>query len=450
MKYKERRIELEKEIQELMKKGLEYSEDPFKENLWNVFQDINAFMPAVYLTGDWFVKLWENIKWATDSAEETNNRMKPIKEAGYFNFDEEAARMEAFRVELWDFVKWNVLTWFKELNDLIEKNKDSIKKLAADAIKFFIDKAKQMVEWVWKNKEEIMNFWKESKKVWEEFKKTVWEVWEVMWPIMENMWNSFKKLSPEMKAAIVTGLLFHNTIFWVVWIVWTLIKSLPLLASPLWIIATWFLLAAWAAWMYSFNISNIRREQEKLNKEYNNMNFDEKNDIAWITNRLSNLDKEILEFEWWDTVAWRMARKIWMRDEEKVVLQKLKDQRSTLVSLLYKKQTSLREKERMQKEQEVKNQTIVEKPSTDYLNKDKLKIEEQQQAVSNYLSSYNKTKWEVDSYLLKELSSWSSNNITNVINQTIQGTVVTQNQVNAATNKATQTYNVKNGLNAQK
>lgn len=422
LEYQKKRADIEKQIKDTISKWLDYSEDPAKENLWNLFQDLNAFLPAIYLTGDGYSKLNENIKELGNSAEETNNRMEGISKSWYFKFDQEAARVEAFRVELWDFVKGEVLEWFKWLNDIIEENKDTIKELASGAIKFLIEQTKDMIEWIKNNKEEIKEFWKDAKDTFLELKEWFQKLWEYWKPEIEFMKDLFKSLSPEIKAAMIMWLAFNDTLMWMWSLVTTTIKSLPLLASTFSTTATAAQVAAWGIWLvsiavvwvlgllktYSNEMKKLQEDQENLQKSYSEMSFWDKTDVTWLDNRIEMMDKAILEMEWWTNPITRAAKRIWMSVEEKITLQQMKDSRLELLKIRNSKDAS----------------------------------NDNKQAMTE--------KVDFDNYLLKELYDKNWNKSSVVVNQTVQWTIVTQNAVNAATNKATSTYNIKNWLTAQK
>ena len=463
----EKKIELQNKLNELAENTAKYDKDNFLTNLSKIFPNVNAFLPMIYTLNDGMDNYATISKDLSDVVWETKKITDLQVATTAHQYDIETVKFENFKKAIWDAIKPEVLQAFRDLNDWFWKNKESIVKLAREGVEFAVDKIKKMYDWVVTNKEEIKKFWETSKevlsKLWDAFKV----MWDVVWDILWKMKDMYEIIIPEwlkkmieehdawLIALWISVLAFRGTILGGIWLLWKaatavatasatattatatlagwaataagsvsgITIALAGLTSALAIFAAWWV--AWWAIEFFKELNETKKNLDMLDWTYLNLWHEQKTDIQGITNRLKAIDEQINVIEGWDLnkPMWVFGRNIKIKSkEEQAVIDKLMEEKMTLTNMLAQRGNV------NQKKKEVKST----KEFNDY--------------VSDELAWNNDIRQYINRVIGKDSKQVSST----IINQTIQGTVVTQNQVNSATNKATQKYNIKNGLNAQK
>lgn len=330
--------------------SMKYSEDPTRKALWDMFQDINAYMPVIYLANGWLEKFNENLKDMSNTAWVWDKAIKTMTSWTNFKFAQATADLQNFRIALWDWVKWDVLVAFQDLNKFLNDNRETLQKLISGWIKYALESFKDLSEWVINNKDEIWKFWETAKNVFWEFMTISKNVWWEVWPILWWIWDWYKKLDKSTQTFIATTILMSWTIKWAIWALSSL-KDAFLLAKAAgwllsikiwtlgWILATTFLVwgVAWGAITFMQNwkdsIDLVKESLDKLDSTYQEMSFNDKTSTAWIDNRLKAIQEQKDLIKWgksgtliWE--AWQILK--WNTKEEEAALARLDEQEAIL------------------------------------------------------------------------------------------------------------------------
>lgn len=255
--YQKQIEEAEARLQEIISKYNDensFEENPITKNLSLIEWNVRGSIPLLYLLWEWYEDFRAKLGEFDNTAGSVDAVHNIIQDTDFYRIEQAKQSWNDLVIGMWKQISPAAIDMFKELNQLLTENRETINLFIKNGMDFLRDSFKDFIKYMKEHPEAIKNFKDEVWKAWWALK----QIWEF---ITTNVIPTVKKLidwwinsSDTTKIVTASLVIFHNTIFALIWLVWSLTVSIIWLQTGLsgvQILMAWFKYAAIATWWWA-------------------------------------------------------------------------------------------------------------------------------------------------------------------------------------------------------